>query len=238
MFASARRLSRYPLRVRIAWMLLLSVVPLAFLGSEAARGAEGAPGLDEVPLAPLLEVMVVDRDLLAFDARSGGQIKERLRLEEEVLWQGSRGQVGAVLTDQRILAVGTGSASWQEVELQRNETLPERALLGDRLLMVVTNRRVIGFGGEPGSLSEQSLGLSEEVIAKRIGENVAVLVTNRRALGLSPFQGGFVARKLWLKEIVESVSAIANLATLRSDRRLLIFRASTLSWEERRRELN
>jgi len=37
---------------------------------------------------------------------------------------------------------------------------------------------------------------------------------------------------------VESVSAIANLATLRSDRRLLIFRASTLSWEERRLELN
>jgi len=219
-------------------MLLLSVAPLAWLGPAAVQGAEGAPGLDEVPLSQLLEVMVVNRDLLAFDARAGGQITERLRLEEKVLWQGSRGQVGAVLTDQRILAVGTGSGSWQEVEVQRNEKLPEQALLGDRLLMVITNRRVIGFGGEPGNLSEQALGLSEEVIAKRVGENVAVLVTNRRALGLSPFQGGFVAQKLWLKEIVESVSAIANLATLRSDRRLLIFRASTLSWEERRLELN
>ena len=105
-------------------------------------------------------------------------------------------------------------------------------------MMVITNRRAIGFGGEPGNLSEQALGLAEKVLARRVGENVAVLVTDRRALALSPFQVGFVVKKLWLKEVVESVSAIANLATLRSNRRLLIFRAPALSWEERRLDLN
>lgn len=219
-------------------MLLLFLATLAQLGSGPARGAEGVPGLDEVPLSQVLEILVVGRDLLAFDARGGGQISERLRLEERVLWQGARGRIGAVLTDQRILAVGTGSASWQGVNVQRDEKPPAQALLGDRLLMVVTNRRVIGFGGEPGRLSEQALGLDEEVLARRVGENVAVLVTDRRALGLSPFQGGFVEKKLWLKERVESASAAANLATLRSDRRVLIFRAPTLSWEERRLDLH
>jgi hypothetical protein len=207
------------------------------LGAVAARAAEGVPGLDEVPLAKLLEVMVVDRELLAFDARGGGQIREELRLEERVLWQGSQGRVGAVLTDQRLLAVGVGSAAWRVVELQLGETPPQEAMLGDRVVMILTNRRVIGFGGEPIALSEQPLGLRESVLARRVGESVAVLVTDRRALGLSPFLTGFAEIKLWLYEKVESVSAAANLATLRSDRRILIFRASTRSWEERRLNL-
>ena len=232
------RWRRYPSGVFTRWMLLLAVALLAPPGPGAGRAADAVPGLDEVPLSQLLEIVVAGRDLLAFDARAGGQITERLRLDERVLWQGSRGQVGAVLTDQRILAVGVGSSSWQGVEVQREEMPPEQALLGDRLLMVVTNRRVIGFAGEPGNLSEQALGLAEEVLARRVGENVAVLVTDRRALGLSSFQGGFAERKLQLKERVESVSAAANLATLRSDRRILIFRSPTRSWEERRLDLN
>ncbi|MFP8876294.1 MAG: hypothetical protein VCB99_05145, partial [Myxococcota bacterium] len=150
-------------------MLLLAVGLLAPPGPGASRAADAVPGLDEVPLSQLLEIVVAGRDLLAFDARAGGQITKRLRLEERVLWKGSRGQVGAVLTDQRILAVGVGSASWQEVELQRGESPSGQALLGDRLLMVVTNRRVIGFAGEPGNLSEQPLGLAEEVLARRVG---------------------------------------------------------------------
>ena len=218
-------------------MLWLLLGALAQLGPGVARSAEGVPGLDEVPLSQVLEILVVNREVLAFDARGGGQISERLRLEERVLWQGTRGRVGAVLTDQRILAVGTGSGAWQSVDVQRGETPPGEALLGDRLLMVVTSRRVLGFGGEPGNLSEQPLGLGEEVLARRAGENVAVLVTNRRALGLSPFATGFVEQKLWIKERVESVTAAANLVTLRSDRRVLIFRAPTLSWEERRLDL-
>jgi hypothetical protein len=70
-----------------------------------------------------------------------------------------------------------------------------------------------------------------------VGENVAVVVTNRRAMGLSPHLSGFAEIDLWIRETVESVNAAANLATLRSDRRVLIFRASTRSWEERRLDL-
>lgn len=219
-------------RIFFSFLAVASLLPAA-----NARAAEALPGLDEVPLSQLLEVMVVGRDLLAFDARSGGQISEELRLKERVSWYGSRGSVGAVLTNERILMVGVGSASWRAVELQKGEAPPPEALLGDRLGMVVTNRRALGFGGEPVVVSDLALGIREVVLARRVGENVAVLVTDRRALGLSPFVRGFAEVKLWLKETVESASAVANLATLRTDRRILIFRASTRSWEERRLDL-
>ena len=37
---------------------------------------------EEVPLGDVLEVLAIDRDLLAVDARSGGQVSLRLRLDE------------------------------------------------------------------------------------------------------------------------------------------------------------
>jgi hypothetical protein len=192
---------------------------------------------DEVPLADVLEVLVLDRQLVAIDARGGGQRTTPLRLDERVSWTGARGKVGVVLTDQRILAVAVGSAAWQEADRQREETLPQQALLGDRVALVVTSQRAIGFDGGSGNLVESRLGIRERVLSLRAGENAAVVVTDRRALGLSPSVGGFFEAKLSLAEDLESVDAGANLVTVTTSRRVLIFRAPSGSWEERRRTL-
>ncbi len=192
----------------------------------------------DVPLADVLEVLVLDGDVVAIDANGGGQRTLRLRLNERVHWTGSRGKVGVVLTDQRILAVATGSGAWQQLGVLRDEPPPVDALLGDRVALVMTTRRAIGFDGNSGNLVESSLGLKEVVLATRAGENVAIVVTDRRALGLSPAVGGFFQAKIGLREKVESVTAGANLATIVSDRRILVFRATTGSFEERLRTLN
>ena len=41
----------------------------------------------------MLEILVVDRELLAIDAAGGGQTVTRLRLNETVLWKGARGKI-------------------------------------------------------------------------------------------------------------------------------------------------
>jgi hypothetical protein len=211
--------------------LLLSMAAIT-----APAHAQNVPG--EVPLADVLEILVVDRELLAIDAAGGGQTVARLRLNETVLWKGARGKVGVIITDQRILAVATQSGSWQETDYRRTETRPESALLGERVALAITSERVLGFNGGSGNLAEISLGVREQVVVARVGENVGVVVTDRRALGLSPFLGGFFSTALTLGDQVEAVSAESNLATLTFGRRLLIFRATTGSWEERTRKLH
>jgi hypothetical protein len=213
---------------------LAAAVLLAALGSPPAPAA-GQVG--EVPLGDVLQVLVVDRELIAVDAVGGGQTTERLRLGEEVLWTDSAGRVGVALTDQRILAVATQSAAWQEVNYLRTERPPSSALLGDRVALVVTERRAIGFDGGSGNLVETSLGLREAVLATRAGDNVAVVVTDRRAFGVSPFAGGFFGTDVLMNERLESVEAEANFATVKTDRRILIFRAPSGTWEERSRTL-
>jgi len=214
-------------------LLKLSGLLLALIAATAPARAQNIPG--EVPLADVLEVLVVDRELLAIDAAGGGQTVARLRLEETVLWKGARGKVGVIITDQRVLAVATQSGSWQEVDYGRTELRPKSALLGERVALAITSERVLGFNGGSGSLVEYRLGPREKIVAARAGENVGVVVTDRQALGLSPFLGGFFATPIGLKDQIESVSAESNIATLTGGRRILIFRATTGTWEERAR---
>lgn len=185
------------------------------------------------PLLDLLEIVVLQREILAVDASGGGQIEERLLRGEKVLQSSSQGRVGVVLTDQRILAVSTISASWQSTRYLRGEIVPESAILADRVALIMTNKRAIGFDGNSGNLIEKSLGPGERIIGSAVGENVAVVVTPRRALGLSAFTGGFFTTKIAAGEPLQSAVAQANMVTLTLPNRLLFFRAPTGSWEER-----
>jgi hypothetical protein len=217
------------------------MLPTAFLAAAVAAATFGAARAqvppEDVPLSDILDVVVIDRQVVAFDARTGGQRVEPLRREERVTWKGVRGQVGVVLTDERVLAIAAGSGAWQEADKRLDEKLPPSAILGDRVALVVTSLRAIGFDGGSGNLLETSLGPRERVLGSRTGENVAVVATDRRALGLSPQVGGFFPTKIELGERIESLDTSANLATLTTNRRVLIFRAPFGSWEEKRRRL-
>jgi hypothetical protein len=206
----------------LLWLLLF--------GSIAA-----AQPADEVPLADVLEILELDRQLLAIDARGGGQLALDLRLGENVVWRTTRGRVGMVLTDQRVLAVASGSGTWQRIELQNGEQVSRHAQLGDRVGLLLTSRRAIGFNGGSRNLLEASLGLRERVLATAVGRNVAVVVTDRRALALSPSVGGVFDTPIQLGESIERGDAEANLATVTTSRRLLIFRTPTTTWEIRLR---
>lgn len=221
--------------LRLARLLLRVGGAALWAGVAAAQSLP--PTSDQLPLGDLLEIVVLEdeRELLAIDAEGGGTSTLRLRLGERVLWRDTRGLLGIVLTDERILGIATRSASWQEVDYARGEDAASvRVDLGDRVALVWTPRRVLGFVGTTSRFSEVSLGPQEELVHTATGANVAVAVTDRRSLGLSPRAGGFFPVRMQLRERLSSVEAGSNLATIRTDTRILVFRGPTGTWEERR----
>lgn len=193
---------------------------------------------DEVPLEDLLELVLLEHQIVAIDAEGGGQTTVNLELGEKVLWSRSRGVVGVVLTDRRVLAVGTGSSEWQGTRYRRTERVPGAVLLGDRVALLHTTERVIGFDGRGGNILEYPLGPQEYVVDSRTGANVGLVITNRSALGMSPQAGGFFPVRLQVRERIVALTPRSNLATVRTNRRLLIFRGPSGSWEERPLELS
>ena len=211
---------------------------LACTLASPGRAFEEFDPRSQTPLSDILEIIALPRTLLAVDATTGGEVEEDLELGETILWQKTRGRIGAVITDRRLLMVATNSGSWQTTRFGQGEEPPASVLLGDRVAAVTTRRRALGFDGGSGNLVESSIGPREVVKEIVVGENVAVILTDRRALGLSPFAGGFFPVSIQLGERIESVVAKANLATITTQRRLLIFRTGTGDWEERRRDLS
>jgi len=213
---------------------LLAGVAAALL---LAAGASAGSGGGREPLGDLLQIVVTPRALLALDGEGGGDTREDLERGEQVLWTGSRGLVGMALTDRRILAVRTRSAAWQETRWRQGESRPAVAQLGDRVALLATDRRLLGFDGGSGNLAETSVGPQEQVLETHVAANVAVAVTSRRALGISPFVGGFFETPLRVGETVERVDTGSEVATLTTSQRLLIFRGRTGRWSERHLEL-
>jgi hypothetical protein len=177
---------------------------------------------------------VLPREVVAIDAVGGGQLGERLEIGERVLYAKQRGRVGVVVTDRRLLAVTSGSASWQEARYRNGEAPPADVALGDRVALVVTPVRAIGFDGRSGNLVEATLGPQEVVRDSAVGQNVAVVVSDRRALGVSAARGGFFEVRIRLGERLAGLTALADTVTLQTSRRLLVFRGPSGSWEERR----
>lgn len=211
---------------------------LASAGSALAPAAPArAQAIESIPLEDILEIVVLEHQLLAISATGGGQTTVDLELGERILSTGSRGRVGVVLTDRRILAVTDSSAAWQETRYRRTESPPNGVLFGDRVALLSTEDRVIGLDGGSGNLIEYRLGPQERVVDGRVGANVAVAITDRQAIGLSPRAGGFFPVSINVKERIESIVAKSDLVTITTNRRLLIFRSPTGTWEAKRLEL-
>jgi hypothetical protein len=206
----------------------------ALLGGALAAPAPGAdlraPG--ETPVADVLQILVLERDIVAVDGLAGTELRQPLELGERVYYAEARGRVGVALTDRRVLAVSVRSGSWQEARYRRGEPPPEGAFLGEQVALVVTTKRALGFDGGSGNIVEKSLGPRERVLAADASGAVGVIVTDRRALGVSPFAGGLFERKLRIEETIEAVAATGNFATVRTSRRILTFQALTGAWVE------
>ena len=204
---------------------------LALVPAAPARGQRvRAPG--ETPIADVLQVIELDRELAAVDGLAGGEIRVDLERGERVLWTEARGRVGLAVTDRRLLAVATRSGAWQSTRFRRGEAPPEGAFVGEQVAVVVTSKRALGFDGGSGNLVERSLGPREQVIAADASGAVGLVVTDRRALAVSPFAGGFFTTALRVGESIEAVAATGNVATVRTSRRLLTFQAAGGLWVE------
>lgn len=94
-----------------------------------------------------IDVIAVERDgrgIFAFDSLTGRRAEIRLEIGEEVVFEASRGRLGIVMTNRRALGVAAGSG-WKELRFRLQESAPTVALVEDRVAILVTSRRVIGF---------------------------------------------------------------------------------------------
>jgi len=212
------------------------VLAFSVLVALAGVGAAQVPLLpDEIERTDVIAIERDGRDLFAFDALTGSRATKRLDVDEVVRFQASRGRVGVVVTDRRLLGVYPGGG-WVELRLRLDEEPSDAVLVEDRLALLATNRRALAFNGADGWIAE-SLSSNEVATSLRVGAAVGVVTTNRRALGIAPRLRSFAAEGLQIREGLEAVTAQDALATIRTERRILVFSAPRGTWTTQKRRL-
>ena len=180
----------------------------------------------------LVDIFATDRRFIAVvDGRRS--FEENQRAAETIQWQGAKGEVGAFLTTDRLLAVSVTSGQWNTRYLKINEKkAPPRMLLAAHLVVMLTDERIVGFGTQTGGFFQERLPIGESIIASEAEGRVAAVVTPDRAYGLSAYRRGAAEIRFRIQERFESVKTTYNTITLRTSQRLITLAAGDAVWRD------
>ena len=157
-----------------------------------------------------------------------------LRPNEKVLWSGSKGYLGAFLTDQHFFVISNSLNAWRALPLKLDETGEGVASLSEYIALLVTKDRAVGFDANSNQFIETLLPIHDEILAAEVERYVAVVITSSRAFGLAAESTAFTEINLRMSEAIEEIKLTYNKAIVRTSDRLLTFEASGLPWKELR----
>jgi len=180
--------------------------------------------IDLIEIESKIIAVIEGRKSISFDLRS----------EEKVIWNGSRGDLGAILTNIHFSVISVTSNAWRSLSLNLSESEKGSASLSPYLALLVTEDRAIGFDATSNRFIETQFSNHDELIAAEVDKYVAVVVTSNRAYGLASEASSFSEVRLRNKETIESVKVTASKATIRTSDRLLTFEAAGSTWNEHR----
>ena len=155
-----------------------------------------------------------------------------LTANENVLWSGSKGHVGAFLTNDRLFVISVSSATWTYLYLNIDESLTVMQALSSYLILIVSGDRAIGYDAVSDRFIQVHLPIHDELITVKADKNVAVVITTSRVFGLSTKSSSFIEARLRIRESVEDIKTSSNKVIIRTSDRLLTFEVSSSTWNE------
>ena len=157
-----------------------------------------------------------------------------LRPDEKVLWSGSRGYLGAFLTDLHFFVISTSLNAWRAMPLRLDESGKGIVSLSPYIALMVTQDRAVAFDAISSRFIETILPIQDELLAAEAERYVAVVITSSRAFGLAAESSAFIEIFLRGGESIEEIKLTYSKATVHTSERLLTFEASGSTWKEHR----
>jgi hypothetical protein len=153
---------------------------------------------------------------------------------ENVMWSGSNGYLGAFLTNDRFFVISTSSGTWKYLHLRSDESEKAIASLSPNIALLVTGDRAIGYNVTSNQFIEIRLSIHDELIEAKVEKYVAVVITSSRALGFSAKTSTFISIPFRGRETLQAIKMTYSKVTVHTSDRLLTFEASGSTWKEHR----
>jgi len=204
----------------------------SWVGALALLSLLAIPAGAENPIETQVSVQVLDGEVIGIRDQMP-PVATPLQVEEEVLWSGSAGALGAVLTDRRLLVVTATSKKFLEEKLRLSEPSAPAATISSNLLLVVTGERLFGYDARVGRFVEHRHEMNDDVVQIDAERDVAAVVLGNGAVGYAAGSGTFVEQRFRLQEDFQSLDLTTSMATVITDQRLMTFGASGWAAQDR-----
>ncbi|MGA6924877.1 MAG: hypothetical protein WBY88_04285 [Desulfosarcina sp.] len=180
----------------------------------------------------LVEIFATDGQFIAI-VNGRRHFTEDYRAGETILWQAAKGEVGAFLTDQRLLAVSITSGQWNTRYLKINEKKTTPAMLiGAHLVILLSGERILAFGTLTDGFFQVRMPIGASIVAKDARGRVAGVVLADRALGFSSYRRGAAEIRFRRGEEMVSLKTTYTTITLHTNQRLISLAASDAVWRD------
>lgn len=198
--------------------------------------APTVPAIEEKPGSgyerDYLQIRIAADEIVAVRNRLPAVAVE-LEFDERVLIDRIRGRVGAVLTNLRFLAISTQSPDWLELRLDIKEAFSGVVTVSQRMGLLLTADRAVGFDEGSRALVTYAIPLGEEVRGREAAFDVVAFATARRAVVLARGDDRFRAVEFEVAETFRSLAVTTGLVAVETSKRLLAFRTSSRTWSTR-----
>jgi hypothetical protein len=203
---------------------LVSIICLSILLSTISSNAD-----EEIE--DLIDIAKSKNKIIAI-IEGSKKISFALGANEKVLWHGSKGHLGAFLTDRKFSVISTSSSAWQILPLKIEESEKSVASLSSYIALLVTGDRAVGFDAGSNRFIETQLPIHDELLAAEIEKRVAVVVTSSRAFGLAVDASAFTEIHFRVRETIDQIKLTSSKVTIQTSDRLLTFDPARSTWNE------
>jgi len=206
-------------------MRLLAMALIVFFGIPGISAERYAEGRDE----DALHITASHDHVIALKVDASREFE--LRAGELVRSVQVFGNVGGVVTSDRMLAISADAFEWQSMSLQAKEVAAE-AYLSEQLILFITHERIMAYDATLNSFISLNLAVGQNVVNQRVEREAAVAVTLRRAIGYAAGSAMFIEYGFNAGETFRDLQAAGGLLSVTTSTRTLLFQASTAEWRE------
>ena len=177
-----------------------------------------------------IEVQRIDSQIVAFRNKKPSDSID-LKSGETVLKKEDEGYMGAVLTNERVLAV-SATGTWFAETLKFGEADGATLMVGDEIVLFVSSDRILCANRNQDRFAEMDLPVGDEVLENSVGQTLGVVVLPDRAVGFNGNGNRFQEVQFHIGESYESLEMAATFALVRTDKYIYTYRVSPGKWSE------
>ncbi|MGR3311492.1 MAG: hypothetical protein ACUZ77_12065 [Candidatus Brocadiales bacterium] len=221
----------------LTFSFIISLFMVSFLNTASSDTQPSIGGTDDI-----IKVEVTENEIVGLNTLTNVRVVERLKDGETVTSALSKGKVGAVLTDRRLLGFNATNNTWSSFETFFNEDIfPNEIKVSSSMAVAMAKRRIFAYTSISNDWKLELVPFLEHTLSSDINDNLIFVRTSARVVAFSFHKQRWFSQNLYDGETIIHSATGENFVTVTTkntkpawDNRILTFDAKNGKWIEER----